>query len=97
MNVVKKIKGLCSPAFIYFTMSMLLTFITIVNAIRTKKFKKFNALLITLIVIKIVYVVFWTWVLNLICKSGHQNISWMLVLFPFIIMFLLMLTIKIKK
>ena len=97
MNVVKKIKGLCTPSYIYFVMSILLIFVTIVNSIRTKHFKKFNSLLLMIIILKLIYVVFWTWVLNLICKSGHPNISWLLVLFPFILIFLLMITMKIKK
>ena len=94
MSVVKNIKSLCTPAFIYFTLSILLIFITLVNSLRTKRLK--NMLLI-MIVLKLIYVVFWSWVLNLICKSGHPNISWLLVLFPFIFIFLVMLTMKIKK
>lgn len=97
MNVVKKIKGLCTPSFIYFVMSILLIFVTIVNSLRKKNFKKFSSLLLMIIVLKLIYVVFWTWILNLICKSGNPNISWLLVLFPFILIFLLMITMKIKK
>lgn len=97
MNVVKKIKGLCTPSFIYFVMSILLIFVTIVNSLRKKNFKKFSSVLLMIIVLKLIYVVFWTWILNLICKSGNPNISWLLVLFPFILIFLLMITMKIKK
>jgi hypothetical protein len=31
-------------------------------------------------IIKIVYVIFWTWVLNLICQQGYTPVSWLLVL-----------------
>jgi len=40
-------------------------------------------------IIKVLYIVFWTWLLNLICKAGVPVISWVLVLFPFVLMFLL--------
>jgi hypothetical protein len=40
-------------------------------------------------IVKILYVLFWTWILNLICKDGHSGISWLLVLFPFILLFVI--------
>jgi len=40
--------------------------------------------------IKLVYVLFWTWILNLMCNAGASGIAWFLVLIPFIIMFLLL-------
>jgi hypothetical protein len=39
--------------------------------------------------IKLVYILFWTWILNLICKDGHSGIAWLLVLFPFILLFVI--------
>jgi hypothetical protein len=39
---------------------------------------------------ELLYIFFWTWVLNLICKDGHTTISWLLVLFPFILLFVMM-------
>jgi len=41
-------------------------------------------------IVKVIYIFFWTWVLNLICKDGHSGISWGLVLFPFILLFVLL-------
>ena len=41
-------------------------------------------------VVKIIYILFWTWVLNLMCKDGHKEIAWFLVLIPFILLFLVM-------
>jgi len=39
--------------------------------------------------IKILYIVLWTLVLQLLCKNGYDTISWVLVLLPFIGMFIL--------
>jgi hypothetical protein len=41
-------------------------------------------------IVKLIYILFWSWVLNLICKDGHTGISWLLVLFPFILLFVMM-------
>jgi len=40
-------------------------------------------------IIKLIYILFWTWVLNLICKDGHTGVSWLLVLLPWILLFVL--------
>ena len=39
---------------------------------------------IAVFIFKLVYILFWTWILNLMCKDGHTNIAWFLVLLPFI-------------
>jgi len=39
--------------------------------------------------VKIIYVIFWTWILNLICRAGLPIISWLLVLLPLLIFFTL--------
>jgi hypothetical protein len=44
-------------------------------------------------IIKIVYIIFWTWLLNIVCKSGFTGFAWFLVLFPFIILFILISSI----
>jgi len=43
----------------------------------------------TLFILKVIYVLFWTWILNIICKSGYETVSWILVLVPYIFMFLM--------
>ena len=48
-----------------------------------------------LYLIKILYVIFWTWVLNLICDAGSPQISWLLVLFPFVLFFIILGSIMI--
>jgi hypothetical protein len=46
---------------------------------------KFDPVL--LLLIQALYILFWTWLLNLICKV-NKGISWIIVLFPFILFFL---------
>lgn len=40
-------------------------------------------------VIKVIYILFWTWILNVICRYGGDVISWNLLLIPMAILFLL--------
>jgi hypothetical protein len=51
---------------------------------------------IFIFIIKLIYILFWTWILNLICKDGHTGISWLLVLLPFILFFVLIGMIMIN-
>jgi hypothetical protein len=39
-------------------------------------------------IIKFLYILFWTWVLDLLCINGFEIVSWFLVLLPFIVMFI---------
>ena len=52
---------------------------------------------ILVFVVKLIYILFWTWILNLICKDGHTEISWLLILFPFILLFVIIGLIMINQ
>jgi hypothetical protein len=39
-------------------------------------------------VVQIVVIVLWTWLLSYLCSKGYSNLSWFLVLLPWILMFL---------
>jgi hypothetical protein len=39
---------------------------------------------------KILYIALWTFILDYICKSGYVNVSWFLVLLPFIMLLVLL-------
>ena len=38
--------------------------------------------------VKAMYVVFWTWVLNMLCKNGLAGATWFLVIIPFLLFFI---------
>lgn len=87
--------NLCSPAKFYLVVS----FITILvmalqnyNNVDVYCLGNYSCNVNTafIFVIKIIYVLFWTWVLNIICSSGGKNIAWFLVLLPYIILFILL-------
>ena len=96
---MSKFNNLCSPAQIY----LFFTLFSLVIMIYENAGTNDNMLCIgnyechntpsksVLVFVKLIYVAFWTFVLNLICKSGYKNFAWFLVLLPFISFILLLL------
>lgn len=65
---------LCTPAFIYFIISIIYLIIS--------SFTNFN---IMFIIIKIFIIMFWSWFLNFLCSKGYSIISWLIILLPFLL------------
>jgi|TARA_B110000285_G_C15132497_1_gene624610 hypothetical protein len=92
----KSIRELCTPSALYFVLSFIaLIIISIQNLGNTNKFcvGEYSCNVpstILVFVVQSVYILFFTWVLNLICKEGYKNVSWFLVLLPFIMFFVLL-------
>jgi len=34
------------------------------------------------------FTLFWTWILNQLCSAGYTKVSWFLVLFPYLFLFI---------
>lgn len=96
MAVPRRFNQLCTPAAFYFVISIIAFVIVLVqNLGNTKTFsmgyftcRVTNTLIVLLF--NLIYILFWTYVLNLICKDGYTNLSWFIVLLPFIFYFVLM-------
>ena len=91
MRFNRTLQGLCTPAYIYFVVSAIAFIIcAFCNWKNRNKYVVGTLELpvtdnVMIFVAKAVYIVFWTWILNLMCKDGHSSIAWMLILFPFIL------------
>lgn len=89
------IKKLCTPAYVYLVISLIVLvvmgFQNLGNSTEYCAGSYSCAVSSTVLIfmMKLVYVAFWTWVLNLICKAGAPIVSWILVLLPLLVMFLL--------
>jgi hypothetical protein len=96
MAFPKNISQLCTPSYVYFIISILgLAMLAIQNLGNRQLYSlgSFSCRVpstIAVFLMKLVYILFWTWVLNLMCKDGHIGIAWFLVLLPFIFMFVIM-------
>ena len=90
------LKELCTPASLYFVISMIALFIVLMqnlgnsNSYHVGSFSCRVPSTTLVFIVKLIYILFWTWILNLICKDGHTTVSWLLVLLPFILLFVMM-------
>lgn len=95
MAFPKNLKDLCPPAMFYFIISIIAYIFSLLqnlgnnNKYHLGTFSCSVPNTILIFTIKLIYIIFWTWILNLICKDGYTSISWLLVLFPFILLFVL--------
>jgi hypothetical protein len=93
---MKDFKDLCPPAMFYFVVSIVTLFIVLMqNLGNTHSYHvgSFSCRVpntIMVFILKAIYILFWTWILNLICKDGHPNVSWLLVLLPWILLVVMM-------
>ena len=74
---MKSFDDLCSPAKLYFVLSVIACIAALINGL------KFGQVVINLII-----AFAWTAVLSWICGKGFTGVSWFLVLVPYIIMLL---------
>jgi hypothetical protein len=87
----KGLKNLCTPAYLYFLISSIALLGLLVQNLEggsTYKMGGYQAEVgnVPMIFIgKVIYVLFWTVVLDALCKTGYKNLSWLLILFPFIL------------
>jgi len=92
----KSLKELCTPAMLYFVISMIALVIVLFqnlgnnNSYHVGSFSCRVPNTAAVFIVKLIYVLFWTYVLNLICKDGHVGISWLLVLLPWLLLFVMM-------
>jgi hypothetical protein len=97
MSFPMKLKQLCTPSYIYFIISfigLILSAIQNMGNNRRYSLGTFSCPVSScffIFAIKIVIILFWTWVLNLMCKDGHSEVAWFLVLLPFVIFFMILM------
>ena len=103
MAFPKSLNELCRPSYIYFIISFIaLIMIAIQNIGNSQTYCLGNfscrvPSTIAVFVFKLVYILFWSWILNLMCKDGHSDIAWFLVLLPFILLFVILGTVMIYQ
>ena len=76
-------KKLCEPAKLY----LLFTVIFIVMAV-------FNGITALTVIVKFAFALIWTLVLNWLCSKGFSGLAWIIVLMPFIFLFLTVFAVK---
>ena len=93
---MKYIKKLCTPAYIYLVISVIAILMMMFQNsgnVDTYCLGSYNCPVpntALVFFVQFIYVAFWTFILDSICKAGHKQFSWFLVLFPFILLFVLL-------
>lgn len=93
MAFPKSLKELCGPALVYFLISIFSVLLILFQNLGNNDCYSIGSFTCDVsstalvFISKIIYILFWTWILNLICKDGHSYISWLLILLPYILLF----------
>ena len=103
MAFPRRLKDLCTPAAIYFVVSMIAIVLVLLQNIGNRNMYNVGSFgcrvpnTALVFIVKLIYILFWTWILNLMCKDGHSEISWFLVLLPWILMFVMIGLVMINQ
>jgi len=91
MAFPNKLSQLCTPSLVYFVISVICLAMAVMQNLGNNHRYNLGSFscqvpsCVAVFIIKVVYVLFWTWILNLMCRDGHTEIAWFLVLLPFIL------------
>jgi hypothetical protein len=97
MDVVNKVRSLCTPSFVFFVISVLSLFVMIFQNVENTHEYCFGNVSCDvsntsmIFIIKIVVIIVWTWLLDVLCSRGFERLAWFIVLFPYIIILLFIL------
>ena len=95
MKYFKDFKSLCTPASIYLFINVIIfVSIAVQNFGNTTKYcvGQYRCQVpntFSMFLFKALYILFWTFVLNAICKAGYKEVSWFMVLLPIILLFII--------
>lgn len=85
------LRNLCTPASIYLVISFIFIAIIYFNNFGIKGSFCLGPIYCSeagsvLFVSKIIYILFWTWILNVLCNSGAGILAWIIMLLPLLLM-----------
>ncbi len=95
MATITGLRNLCTPSYVYLVISSIALLVMIyqnfgnVNTYCLGNYSCTVSSTALIFIIKAIYILFWTWILNLMCKSDATNIAWLVLLLPVIIMFIM--------
>lgn len=97
------LKNMCTPAYVYLVVStialMIMAFQNLgnINMYCIGSYSCNVSSVFMIFILKALYILFWTWVLNIICRGGAPGLAWFFVLLPYILMFILIGMLFIQK
>jgi len=97
------LRKMCTPATIYFVISLFGLILLGVSNLETTdrlcigEYSCYVGNNTIVFVLNAIYILFWTFILDLMCKNGYGSLSWFILLLPFILTFLFLAMIMIKS
>jgi hypothetical protein len=94
-SITNKIASLCVPAQFYLAISTISIIMILAQNLNGEnkycvgQFKAPCNNKVSAFAMKILYIIVWTLILDYLCRKGYSKVSWLLVLFPLIMMFVL--------
>lgn len=99
MSLIGRISGdfrhLCKPAMVYLAISVVALIaisyqnMGMNNMYCMGDFSCYVPSTSLVIFSEAIYILFWTWILHLMCRTGYSSISWFMVVFPLVLFFVL--------
>jgi hypothetical protein len=97
------LRKMCTPATIYFVISLFALILLGISNLNTPvrlcigDYSCYVGNNTIVFVLNAIYILFWTFILDLMCKNGYGSLSWFILLLPFILTFLFLAMIMIKS
>jgi hypothetical protein len=92
------LRDLCTPAIVYLAISLVVMLMMFYNNLMNVDVYclgdfscKLHVSIYTIFIIKLLVILFWTWILNIICHNGSTYVAWFLVLLPFLVFLITLL------
>jgi hypothetical protein len=101
--IIPGLKNICTPAYVYLIISIIALIVMAFQNIGNNNIYcvgSYNcnvSSVLMIFMLKALYIVFWTWVLNVICRGGSPGLAWFFVLLPFILMFIFIGILFLQK
>ena len=99
MSLIGRISGdfrhLCKPATMYLAISVVALIaiayqnMGLSNMYCMGDFSCYVPSTAAVIFVEGLYILFWTWILHLMCRTGYTSVSWLMVVFPLVLFFVL--------
>ena len=94
--------NLCTPSWIYLVVSMIglivLAFYNINGDVNSYCIGPYSCQVVNLYIlffIKFLYILFWTWILNIVCKTVGNTFAWILLFLPFVVFAIMVFNVMV--
>jgi hypothetical protein len=94
-RILNDFRHLCKPATVYLAISVVALIVIayqnmgLSNMYCMGDFSCYVPSTTAVIFVEGLYILFWTWILHLMCRTGYASISWLMVVFPIVLFFVL--------